>query len=69
MGKISPNKPVESRGKANGKHAQSQAIEEIWVAETKKDALAAFDPQADRSGAGRFTAAGVSIVRSVRSMR
>jgi hypothetical protein len=40
LGKISPNKPVESRGKANGKHAQSQ---EIWVAETKKDALAAFD--------------------------
>jgi hypothetical protein len=24
LGKISPNKPVESRGKANGKHAQSQ---------------------------------------------
>jgi hypothetical protein len=26
LGKISPNKPVESRGKADGKHAQSQAI-------------------------------------------
>jgi hypothetical protein len=43
LGKISPNKPVESRGKANGKHAQCQASIEIWVAETKKDVLAAFD--------------------------
>ena len=43
LGQNIPNKPVESRGKANGKHAQSQAIARDLGGRDQEDALAIAD--------------------------
>jgi hypothetical protein len=52
--KYPPTSPSKAVAKPTASTPKAKRLQEIWVAETKKDALAAFDPQADRSGAGRF---------------